>query len=89
MGNLPVVSRKYLCPMWSYLGGGLHFAFTWPVVPVIVVVIYGGAAVFCSHCGVLLVTRFLFCQTVPGWRVSCVLVTTSFEVVIPVGGGFP
>ena len=37
-------------------------------------------------CGVLLVKRFLYCQTVPGGRVSCVLVTTSFEVVVPVGG---
>ena len=31
-------------------------------------------------------TRLLYCQTVPGGRVSCVLVTTSFEVVVPVGG---
>ena len=34
-----------------------------------------------------LVTRFLYCQTVPGGGgVSCVLVTTSFEVVVPGGG---
>ena len=31
-------------------GGGVHFAFTWSVVPVIVVVISVGAAIFCSHC---------------------------------------
>ena len=31
-------------------------------------------------------TRLLYCQTVPEGRVSCVLVTTSFEVVVPVGG---
>ena len=37
-------------------------------------------------CGGLFVTRFLYCQTVPGGRVSCVLVTMSFEVVVPVGG---
>ena len=36
--------------MWSYLGGGVHFAFTWSVIPVIVVVIYAGTAIFCSHC---------------------------------------
>ena len=37
-------------------------------------------------CGGLFVTRFLYCQTVPGGRVSCVLVMTSFKVVVPVGG---
>ena len=42
------MSHKYLCLMWSYLGGVIHFAFTWSVVPV--VVIYVGAALFCSHC---------------------------------------
>ena len=36
-------------------------------------------------CGGLFVTRFLYCQTVPGGgKVSCVLVTTSFGVVVPV-----
>ena len=34
-------------------------------------------------CGGLFITRFLYCQTVPGGRVSCVLVT-SFGVVVPV-----
>ena len=53
--------------MCSYLGAGVHFAFTWSVVPVIVAVIYDGTALFCSHaCGGLLMTRFLYCQTVPG-----------------------
>ena len=77
----------YLCEMWSYLGGGVHFAFTWSVVPVIVVVIYVGAAVFCSHC-----LWWVVCDKVSllpncTWgRVSCVLVMMSFEVVVPVGG---
>ena len=31
-------------------GGGVHFAFTWSVVPVVVAVIYDGAALVCSHC---------------------------------------
>ena len=64
MDNLPVVSCKYLCEIWSYLGGGVHFAFTWSVIPVIVVVIYVGAAHIA--CGGLFMTRFLYCQTVPG-----------------------
>ena len=34
-------------------------------------------------CGGLFMTRFN-CQTVPGGEVSCVLVTTSFGVVVPV-----
>ena len=50
MDNFPVVSHKYLCEMWSYLGGGVHVAFTCSVIPVVVVVIYVGAAVFFSHC---------------------------------------
>ena len=37
-------------------------------------------------CGGLFMTRFPYCQAVPGGRVSCVLVTMSFEVVVPVGG---
>ena len=37
-------------------------------------------------CGGLFVTRFLYCLTVPGGKVFCVLVMTSFEVVVPVGG---
>ena len=37
-------------------------------------------------CGGLLMTKFLYCQAVPGGgRVSCVLVMMSFEVVVPVG----
>ena len=36
--------------------------------------------------GGLFMTRFLYCQTVPGGGVSSVLVTMSFEVVVPVGG---
>ena len=35
--------------------------------------------------GGLFMTRFLYSQTVPGGRVSCILVTMSFEVVVPVG----
>ena len=31
---------------------------------------------------------FFYCQTVPGGRGSCILVTTSFEVVVPVGEFF-
>ena len=82
MDNLPVVSCKYLCEIWSYLEGGVHFAFTLSVVPVIVVVIYDGAALFCSHC-----LWWVVYDKVPllGGRVSCVLVTMSFEVVVPVG----
>ena len=38
-------------------------------------------------CGGLFMTRFLYWHAVPGGRVSCVLVTTSFEVVVSVGGG--
>ena len=37
-------------------------------------------------CGGLFMTRFLYCQTVPGGGCPCVLVMTSFEVVVPVGG---
>ena len=88
MDNLPVVSCKYLCEMWSYLGGGVHFAFTWSVIPVIVVVIYDGAALFCSHCLWWVVydkVPLLPNCTWRGGRVSCVLVTMSFEVVVPVG----
>ena len=61
MDNLPVVSCKYLCLMWSYLGDGVHFVFTWSVVPVVVVVIYAETAILCSlclWCGCL-VTKFL------------------------------
>ena len=37
-------------------------------------------------CGGLFMTRFLYCQTVPGGgQVSYVLVMTCFEVVVPVG----
>ena len=70
--------------MWSYLGGGVHFAFTWLVVPVIVAVIYDGAALFCSHCLWWVVyDEVSLLPTVPG-GVSCVLVMTSFGVVVPV-----
>ena len=61
---------------------------SWSVVPVIVVVIYVGAAVFCPHC-----LWWVVCDKVSllpnctwGGRVSCVLVTMSFEVVVPVRG---
>ena len=37
-------------------------------------------------CGGLFVTRFLYCQTVPGGRVSCVLVMTGGGGTC---GGFP
>ena len=37
-------------------------------------------------CGGLFSDKFLYCQTVPGERVSCVLVMMSFGVVVPVGG---
>ena len=44
-------------------GGDVYFALTWSVVLVVVVVIYTGTAVFCSHFlwWVVLVTRFLYC----------------------------
>ena len=35
--------------------------------------------------GGLFMTRFLYCQTVPG-GVSCILVMMSFGVVVPVEG---
>ena len=47
LDNLPVVSCKYLCLSWSYLGGGVHFAFTWSVVPVIAAVTCTETAVVC------------------------------------------
>ena len=54
--------------MWSYLGGDLNLAFTWSVVPVIVVVIYVETAIFWSLL-VLggLVTKFLYFQLYLGW----------------------
>ena len=36
LDNLPVVSCKYLCLVWSFPRGGVHFAFIWLVVPVVV-----------------------------------------------------
>ena len=84
MDNLPVVLCKYLCLMWSYLWGGVHFGFTWSVVPVIVVVIYAETAVFCSQCLCDKFSSFPNCTW--GGGVSCILVMTSLEVVVPVGG---
>ena len=73
--------------MWSYLGGDAHFAFTWLVVPVVVVVIYVGAAVFSSRYlwGVVCAKVSLF-PTVPGGVMCCVLVMMSFEVMVPLEG---
>ena len=45
---LPVVSCKYLCLRWFYLGDGIHFAFTWLVVPVIAGVTCTETIVVCS-----------------------------------------
>ena len=50
LDNLPVVSCKYLCLKWSYLGGGVNFAFAWLVVPVIVGVTGTETAVVCPFC---------------------------------------
>ena len=50
MDNLPVVTCKFLCLRWFYLGGGVHFAFTWSVVPVIAAIICTETAVVCSFC---------------------------------------
>ena len=68
-------------------GGGVHFAFTWSVILVIVVVIHVGAAVFCSHClwWVVYDKVSLLPNCTWGGRVSSVLDMMSFEVVIPVG----
>ena len=41
---------QVLALVWSYLWGGVHFSFTWSVVPVVVVVIYAETAVFCFYC---------------------------------------
>ena len=85
MDNVPVVSHKHLCLMWSYLGGDVHFAFTWSVVSVVVVVIYVGAAVFSLvTCGGVVCVEVSLFPTVPGGVMCCVLVTMSFEVVVPV-----
>ena len=78
-----MVSCKYLYSMWSYLGGDVNLAFTWSVVPVVVAVIYAETAVFRSpHVLGGLVTKFLYFQLYLG-GVYCVLVTTSFELVVP------
>ena len=72
--------------MWSYLGGGVHFAFTWLVIPVIVAVIYDEAALFCSNClWWVAYDKVSLLPTVPG-GVSCVLVMMSFGVMVPVEG---
>ena len=47
--RFPVLSHKYLCLKRSYPGGAVHFAFTRSVIPVVVVVIYAGTAVYCLH----------------------------------------
>ena len=53
---------QVLALVWSYLWGGVHFGFTWPIILVVVVVIYAETAIFCSYClcWVVLVTRCLY-----------------------------
>ena len=75
--------------MRSYLGDDLNLAFTWLVTPVVGVVIYVETALIQSLLVLgCLVTKFLYFQLYLGWRVCCVFVTTSFEVVVP-GQWFP
>ena len=89
MDNLPVVACRYLCLKWFYLGSGVHFAFTWLVAPVIVGVTRTETTVVCPFwswlgCFMTKITIMLS-HHVPG-EVPYFLVTTSFEVVVPVGG---
>ena len=73
--------------MLSYLGGDVHLAVTWSVIPVIEVVIYVETALIWSLLVLgCLVTKFLYFQLYLGWGVCCVFVTMSFEVVVPEGG---
>ena len=69
LDNLPVVSCRYLCLKWSYLGGGVHFAFTWLVVPVLVGVSGTETVVVCLFWSWLscFMTKITYCCTV----VSC------------------
>ena len=66
LDNLPVVPCRYLCLKWSYLGGGVHFAFTWLVIPVIVGVTGTETAVVCPFWSWLgcFMTKITYCCTV-------------------------
>ena len=84
------MSCKYLCLRWSYLGGDVHFAFTWLVIPVIagvthtetVVVLFILAMVglFCDQNYLLLNCHIMYLGGMPYF-----LVMMSFEVEVPVG----
>ena len=82
------MSCRYLCLKWSYLGGGVRFAFTWLVVPVVVGFTGTETAVVCPFWSWLgcFMTKITYCCIMYRGGVPYFLVTMSFEVVVPVGG---